>query len=125
VRFGRVVPVLRIFDVDKARDFYLSFLGFDIDWEHRFGDNFPLYLQISGNGCILHLTEHHGDCCPGAALRIETTGLDAFHAMLAAKDYRYMKPCIENMPWGSRDMTVTDPFGNRLTFTESVPDQPA
>jgi uncharacterized glyoxalase superfamily protein PhnB len=24
---------------------------------------------------------------------------------------------IEKTLWGSRDMSVTDPFGNRLTFT--------
>lgn len=25
----------------------------------------PLYLQISKDGCILHLSEYHGDCSPG------------------------------------------------------------
>jgi uncharacterized glyoxalase superfamily protein PhnB len=118
MQFGKVIPVLRIFDEQKAREFYLTFLGFGVDWEHRFGDNFPLYMQVSGNGCVLHLSEHHGDCSPGAALRIETSGLDHFHAALSAQDYRYMKPGIQDMPWGSRDMTVTDPFGNRLIFTE-------
>ncbi|HEX2605564.1 MAG TPA: glyoxalase superfamily protein [Oxalicibacterium sp.] len=121
MHFHSVVPILRIFNEEKAREFYLSFLGFSLDWEHRFGDNFPLYMQISGHGCVLHLSEHHGDCCPGAALRIETSGLDDFHAALSAKDYRYMKPGIENTPWGSRDMIVIDPFGNRLIFTESAP----
>jgi len=24
------------------------------------------------------------------------------------------------MPWGTRDFTVTDPFGNRLTFTSAI-----
>ena len=33
----------------------------------------PLYMQISKDDCILHLSEHHGDCCPGAAMRIETS----------------------------------------------------
>jgi len=31
-------PVLRIFDVEKAKDFYFGFLGFSVDWEHRFED---------------------------------------------------------------------------------------
>ncbi|HTH43459.1 MAG TPA: glyoxalase superfamily protein [Oxalicibacterium sp.] len=125
MRFDKVVPILRIFDEGKAREFYLAFLGFGVDWEHRFGDNFPLYMQISGNGCVLHLSEHHGDCCPGAALRIETSGLDDFHAALSAKDYRYMKPGIQDTSWGSRDMTVIDPFGNRLIFTESAQESDA
>jgi hypothetical protein len=24
------------------------------------------------------------------------------------------------MPWGTRDMSVADPFGNRLTFTSAI-----
>src|SRR3954468_24119707 len=31
------IPILRIFDVEKAREFYLDFLGFSMDWDHRFG----------------------------------------------------------------------------------------
>lgn len=61
----------------EAREFYVNFLGFKVDWEHRFEAGLPLYLQVSREGCTLHLTEHHGDCCPGAALRIETMELEA------------------------------------------------
>ena len=111
-------PILRIFDVAKAKEFYLEFLGFKLDWEHRFEQSFPLYLSVSRDGCVLHLTEHHGDCSPGAALRISTTDIDALHHELAQKDYKYAKPVIETMPWGSRDMVVRDPFGNRLTFCQ-------
>src|SRR5437773_10613657 len=32
------IPILRIFSIEKAKEFYLDFLGFSIDWEHRFGD---------------------------------------------------------------------------------------
>jgi len=67
VEFRRVVPILRIFDVAKAKDFYAGFLGFTIDWEHRFDDRAPLYLQVSRNGLVLHLSEHHGDGTPGSA----------------------------------------------------------
>jgi hypothetical protein len=42
----------------------------------------------------------------------------AFHVELAAKDYSNARPGIEAMPWGTRDMTITDPFGNRLIFTD-------
>jgi hypothetical protein len=76
----------------------------------------PLYLQVSKDDCVLHLTEHHGDCCPGAALRVQTDALDAFHAYLIGKQYGHARPHIEEMSWGTRDMSVKDPFGNRLTF---------
>ena len=34
--FGKTTPILRIFDEAKAREFYVDFLGFKVDWEHRF-----------------------------------------------------------------------------------------
>lgn len=114
---GPVIPMLRIFDVTKAREFYLDFLGFTVDFEHRFGENFPLYMGISNSGCALHLTEHYGDALPGAHLRIRSDDIDALAQFLARQDYRYAKPgAPEQTPWGTKELTVTDPFGNRLTF---------
>jgi uncharacterized glyoxalase superfamily protein PhnB len=109
---------------EEAKEFYLDFLGFTLDWEHRFEAQLPLYMQISKDRCILHLSEHHGDGSPGAAMRIETTDLDTFQRQLSAKQYRYARPSIETTPWGSHDMSVTDPFGNRLTFTDTIGTQP-
>ena len=118
--FGNTTPVLRIFDEVKAREFYVDFLGFTVDWEHRFEEGLPLYVQISKDDCVLHLSEHHGDCCPGSAMRIETNELEAFQKELAAKQYKNARPGIEKMPWGSNEMSVSDPFGNRLTFTSAI-----
>ena len=115
-----VAPILRIFDEAKAREFYVGFLGFKVDWEHRFEPGLPLYLQVSRDGCVLHLSEHYGDCCPGAAMRIEVGYIDAYHAELMGKRYGYARPDIADTPWGSRDMSVKDPFGNRLTFTNAI-----
>ncbi len=116
-----IVPVLRIFDINKTKEFYVDWLGFTIDWEHRFGENFPLYMQVSKGNIKLHLSEHHGDCCPGAKVMIQVSGGVAdYQASLAAKDYRYYKPGLEKRPWGSLEMGVTDPFGNRLIFTEEI-----
>jgi catechol 2,3-dioxygenase-like lactoylglutathione lyase family enzyme len=116
----RVTPILRMFDQAKAREFYVGFLGFAVDWEHRFEPDLPLYMQVSREGFLLHLSEHHGDCSPGAAMRIQVRDLDAFHAELTARKYGYARPSIDDTAWGSRDMSITDPFGNRLTFTNTV-----
>jgi uncharacterized glyoxalase superfamily protein PhnB len=115
----QAVPILRIFSVDKAKEFYLGFLGFTLDWQHRFGENFPLYAQVSRASVILHLSEHHGDACPGAAVLIHMRGIDDYHRELTARDYRYAKPGIEDTPWNARVLRVTDPFGNKLTFNET------
>ncbi|GEP46100.1 bleomycin resistance protein [Brevifollis gellanilyticus] len=111
------IPILRSFDETKAREFYVTFLGFKIDWEHRFAEGMPLYMQISRGDCVLHLSEHHGDCAPGARVRIETPDLDAYLDGLRAANYKYSKPGkAELQPWGLREIDLADPFGNHLTL---------
>lgn len=112
------VPILRIFSEAKAKEFYLDYLGFDLAWEHRFADGMPLYMQVARGRTVLHLSEHHGDGSPGAAVFVRMTGLDAFHRELAAKDYPYLNPGIEAEPWNARSIALTDPFGNTLRFNE-------
>jgi len=124
-RFTAAIPILRIFSVEKAKEFYVDFLGFGIDWEHRFGDDFPLYAQVSRAGIRLHLSEHHGDASPGSTVFIWMRGLADYHRELLAKDYRYNRPGLEEAPWDARVMQVSDPFGNRLRFSEpNAPDDP-
>ena len=118
IRLIEAIPILRIFDVTKAKEFYVDFLGFAIDWEHRFGDNFPLYAQISRAGLKLHLSEHHGDASPGSTVFVWMRGIADYHRELLSKDYRYYKPGLEEAAWDAKVMQVADPFGNRLRFSE-------
>lgn len=116
-RFLRTCPVIRIFNEALAREFYLGFLGMALDWQARPTPDGPLYAQVSRAGLTLHLSEHHGDATPGACVFVSTEGLQAYHAELAAKSYRHYHPSIVPVPWGL-EMAVTDPFANRLRFTE-------
>ena len=124
IQLGAPVPIFRIFDEAKAREFYVGFLGFQVDWEHRFEEAAPLYMQISRDGLVLHLSEHHGDACPGSTTLVQTTGLEAYHREITAKGYRFMRPGIEVAPWTARVMEVIDPFGNRLRFNEPIEPAP-
>jgi uncharacterized glyoxalase superfamily protein PhnB len=116
MKFGPTIPVLRFFNEDKMREFYIGYLGFEVTFEFRFEPETPLYLGVARGDCVLHLSEHHGDGCPGANIRIATDSLDAYHAALTAKRYKYYRPSIQLQPWGLRELTVQDPFGTRLTF---------
>jgi catechol 2,3-dioxygenase-like lactoylglutathione lyase family enzyme len=60
VDFERAVPVFRIFSLEKAREFYLDFLGFKVEWEHRFAPDAPVFMQVSRGGLAINLSEHHG-----------------------------------------------------------------
>jgi hypothetical protein len=120
IQFQCTSPIMRIFDEAKAKEFYLGFLGFGLDWEHRFGDNFPLYIQVSRAGLTLHLSEHHGDASPGSTAFVRMVGVQAYRDELTRKDYGYNKPDLEDLPWGLV-MTVTDPFSNRIRFCQDKP----
>jgi hypothetical protein len=121
--FGPVIPVLRIFDVAKAREFYSEFLGFAIDWEHTFEDHAPVYFQASREGVLLHLSEHHGDASPAATVRILVPDVMALHRELHAREYAYARPGVETQPWGL-EVAVLDPFANRIVFHQLVEEVP-
>ncbi len=116
--FDRVIPTLRMFDIRKAREFYLDYLGFTVDFEHRFEPTLPLFMGLSRSGIRLFLSEHHGDGSPGANVTVAMTGLAEYHAELAARGYNYLRPGLERQPWNVTTMTLTDPFSNRIVFSE-------
>ena len=120
ILFEQIIPVLRIFDVGKAKDFYAGFLGFQVDWEHQFEENTPVYMQVSRGPLVLHLSEHHGDGSPGTVLFVRIQGVDEFHREVSSKNYKYLRPGVNDerpsLPF--RTMTVIDPFGNRIRFAE-------
>ena len=68
----------------------------------------------------LHLSEHYGDSVPGFRTYIETINLDEFHREITAQGYKNCRPGIEIQPWKAREMSLSDPFGNRLTFGEPI-----
>lgn len=117
----KTIPVLRIFDYRKAVEFYVAWLEFNIDWEHRFEAALPIYMQVSSNGLVLHLSEHHGDATPGSRVYIICNGLKEYQERLAQKQYSYYRPALKETFYGTWEMEVTDPFGNRLSFNENKP----
>jgi len=117
--FNNVAPVFRIYSEEKAREFYLGFLGCKVDWEHRFEPEAPLYMQVSRNGLVIHLSEHHGDGTPGSVAYVYMSGVEALHRELNYKNHRHNRPGLQKQDWGMTEVTVMDPFNNRIVFGES------
>jgi catechol 2,3-dioxygenase-like lactoylglutathione lyase family enzyme len=117
MELSAAIPLFRIFSEDKAKEFYVGFLGFSIDWEHRFGANFPLYLQVRRGKLLIHLTEHHGDATPGSTIFVPVLDIAGLQQELVGKDYQYAKPSLQEQGWG-QVLEVADPFGNRIRFCE-------
>jgi catechol 2,3-dioxygenase-like lactoylglutathione lyase family enzyme len=114
-------PVLRIFDYQKAVDHYITWMGFRLDWEHRFEPDFPVYLQVSFRNIVLHLSEHSGDGTPGSQVFIDDfEGLEAYHQQLLSKKYKYNRPGIETPFFDEQALCVKviDPFHNQLILVE-------
>ena len=119
-----VVPVLRMFDVATARRFYVDWLGCAVDWADERPDG-PVYLQVSRDGVVLHLSSHHDDGTPGSVVLIEVRDLEGLHAELRDRPYPFFNPGLEPHPAG-RELQVIDPSSNRLRFFERAPsDDPA
>ena len=121
VLFLMITPIFRIFDIEKAHSFYIKYLGFKLDWKHQYEENMPFYFQISLNEDVIHLSEHHGDSTPGSSIRIKIDeGLERYHLSLSEKGYLYSRPAIEKTSWGTIEITVIDPFSNRIIFYEDI-----
>jgi uncharacterized glyoxalase superfamily protein PhnB len=119
-KLNRAVPILRMFDERKAKEFYRDFLGFSVDWEHRFEPETPLYMQVSRGDVVFHLSEHYGDGVPGTAVMVVMTGIEDYLRELKKKKYKYYRPGIQLQPWNAKELAVIDPFGNRIRFSEFV-----
>lgn len=114
----QAIPIIRIFDETKAKEFYLDFLGMSLDWEHRFEEDYPIYMQVSRGDLIFHLSEHSGDCSPGSKTFVNTDDIEGLYQEVNSKDYRYSRPKIKKAAWGDKVFEVTDPFSNRILFNE-------
>lgn len=70
MKADRIIPIFRIFDYQKTKEFYVDWLGFEIVWEHYFAENTPVYMEVKRENIIFHLSEHHGDGTPGTRVAI-------------------------------------------------------
>jgi catechol 2,3-dioxygenase-like lactoylglutathione lyase family enzyme len=120
ITFTRTIPILRIFSVEKAKEFYVGWLGFKIDWENQFEPNTPWYIQVSRGNLVLHLSEHHGDACPGSTVFVDMKSVEEFHGEIIAKKYKYNRPGLDLTLWNTKCVQVNDPFGNRIRFSEEI-----
>jgi catechol 2,3-dioxygenase-like lactoylglutathione lyase family enzyme len=112
----QAIPVLRMYDFEATRRFYVDYLGFSLDWQEGEGDR-PIYVRVSRGPVALHLSSHSGDGTPGTAIVIQVDDVEALHRELRAKHYPFMNPGIEPRGIG-REVAVLDPASNQIRFFE-------
>ena len=115
------VPVFRSLDEARAREFYVDYLHFTIEWEHRFEyAQSILYMRLRRDQFVLDLSEHHGDGTPGSTVWVPIGDVAALHEELHATGYDRMKPGIDVDAPGGPTMDVIDPFSNTIRFCQTT-----
>ena len=121
----QVIPILRIFSVEKAREFYLDYAGFRVDWEHRFDPThrstcrFPAMAWCCTFPSIMAMARREFGA--RSCFRV----FASVHAELATKNYPYWRPGITETFWGTEQLNLLDPFGNKISLCEPKPDDAA
>lgn len=113
------IPVFRILSYETAVKFYVGFLGFKIDWEHRFKTTDPVYMQVSYYGLTLHLSEFK-KFDTNTIVYVETTNLLGFHHELKQRNSESNIQDIQPTNWQTMQLEIEDPFGNLLRFNENL-----
>jgi catechol 2,3-dioxygenase-like lactoylglutathione lyase family enzyme len=104
--------------VEAALPFYVDYLGFQLDWEHRFEPGLPLYVQVSRSQAVLHLSEHHGDGSPHGVVWFPVADVLGLHKELSTRPNAPIRPGIDADAPGGPTMEVIDPYGNKLRFAQ-------
>ena len=92
-----IVPVA---DVDRAKDFYTEKLGFNLDVDHRAGDDFRVVqMTPPGSACSITVGTGLTDAEPGSVrgLHLVVTDIEAARAELTGRggevsEVRHMTP---------------------------------
>jgi hypothetical protein len=103
-----LVPILYVKNGYETAKWYAR-LGFDVEGEHRFALDLPLYMFLRRGPCALHLSEHKGDARANSLMYFYVNSVDEIAAEFDAK--------IVDQPW-AREIHLTDPDGNRLRIGE-------
>ena len=112
-RFEAVTPRIPVQDVEKALNFYLEQLGFDLGW--KWGAPVT-HANVCRDSISLDLISVPVEKCGTAMAYIEISGVDAYYSELSARGVSVGD--LGDRDYGMRDFEVVDANGNRLAFGE-------
>jgi catechol 2,3-dioxygenase-like lactoylglutathione lyase family enzyme len=118
----QIHPVLPVWDVVEALDFYVNRLGFRI----AFADDpkTPRYAGILRDDIEIHLQWHDvmewEVTIDRPMLRIVTQHIEALFDEFRDKEVFHALTAIRKTGWGTVEFAFYDPFQNGLTFYKSI-----
>ncbi len=108
-------------DVDRAIEFYVETVGFNLDMEARVDEN-TRFVQVTPptSACSIAFGEGITDMTPGTQNSIQVVVPDAEAARRHLVERGVEAPEVQVLAWGSFT-SFTDPDGNSWTVQELPP----
>jgi catechol 2,3-dioxygenase-like lactoylglutathione lyase family enzyme len=108
------VIVVPVSDVDRAKDFYETKMGFGVDVDHRDGDFRVVQLTPPGSACSIVIGVGITSMAPGTQ-EIQVVVADAGAARTQLLEAGVEASDIDVQPWGNF-VYFRDPDGNRWSL---------
>ena len=118
----QIHPVLPVWDVVEALDFYVNRLGFRI----AFADDSknPKYAGVIRDAIEIHLQWHNADEweleIDRPMFRIVSQNIQSLYDEFAEKDVFNPHTLLRETAWGTKEFAFYDPFKNGLTFYRDI-----
>ena len=120
--FQKIVPVLKVADMQRAVDFYTGVLGFTLCWRAaNDGGGENCMVQAGAAEVLLSTGSHLGD-------KPQFTGTLYFHLDNVREFFEKIKPKVEivwpleTMDYGQKEFGIHDCDGYTLAFAEALED---
>ena len=117
--FKRIVPVLKVSDMQKSVDFYTGVLGFTVAWRAAKGGGENCMLQAGAAALLLSTGSHLGG-------KPQFTGTLYFHMSGVQEFFERVKSRaevvwpLEAMDYGQKEFGIRDCNGYTLAFAETL-----
>jgi catechol 2,3-dioxygenase-like lactoylglutathione lyase family enzyme len=117
-RFHKILPVLKVADMQRSVEFYTSVLGFTVQWRGPGdGGHENCMLRLDSADVLLSTGGHLGGRpCFTGTLYFHMEGVDAYYGQV--KDRVDLVWPLEDMEYGQREFGLRDPDGYTLAFAE-------
>jgi predicted enzyme related to lactoylglutathione lyase len=114
-----VVPI-PVSDVDRAKEFYVEKVGFNLDHDHTVSDEIR-FVQITppGSACSITLGKGLVDTPPGSIQNLQVVVEDAEKARAELIERGVEVSEVQDFPWG-RFVFFSDPDGNSWSLQQIV-----
>jgi catechol 2,3-dioxygenase-like lactoylglutathione lyase family enzyme len=107
----QVTPILRCDDALATAEWY-GRLGFEVAVVHETEDGGPRSVTVHAHGLWIFLSEHAGDASPDTLVHLHSADVDAVAERFGVQ--------AQDMPWGMRELHLTDPAGYRIRVGSGV-----